>query len=199
MGDAIKDLYAKFILRDVLSFITPGAIVVLAAFLILLPEAPLKDNLEKLFDYSRSMYWLLYIPLFGVFYFAGYAIQCVGTSASGGYLPKKTEELKKDREKMIGFLNGTTNAEWARQYHERTIIHKQMCANNLGAFIIAGVFLVVDAFWSWQYANILIVSLVVVLFLVSVWCDYRDSKRAFNTIEDKIIKLNDEGRLKEDK
>ena len=78
MGDVIKYLYTQFILRDVLSSVAPGAIVILTAFLILLPEPTLEANLEKLFEYSRNMHWLLYIPLFGVFYMTGFAIECLG-------------------------------------------------------------------------------------------------------------------------
>ncbi len=78
MANAIKYLYSQFILRDVLSFITPGAIVVLTAFLLLLPEPCLSQRLDKLFEYSRYIHWLLYIPLFGIFYMVGFAIQCFG-------------------------------------------------------------------------------------------------------------------------
>ena len=72
-GYAIQYLYRQFILRDVLSSITPGAIVVSTAFLILLPESTLKGSLEELFKYNSQddnetsqhfylatlMYWLL--------------------------------------------------------------------------------------------------------------------------------------------
>ena len=61
MGDVIKNLYDKFIMRDLLSFITPGAVVVLTAFLLLLPEQCLSQRLDTLFKYSHDMHWLLYI------------------------------------------------------------------------------------------------------------------------------------------
>ena len=77
-GNAIKYLYSQFILRDVLSFITPGAIIVLSVFVLFLPEYSLVQRLDKLFEYSQSIHWLLYIPLFGVFYIVGFAIQCFG-------------------------------------------------------------------------------------------------------------------------
>ena len=77
-GNALKYLYSQFILRDVLSFITPGAIIVLSVFVLFLPEYSLVQRLDKLFEYSQSIHWLLYIPLFGVFYIVGFAIQCFG-------------------------------------------------------------------------------------------------------------------------
>ena len=53
MGDAIKYLYSQFILRDVLSFVTPGAIVVLTAFSLFLPGY-LTQRLELLFEFSNQ-------------------------------------------------------------------------------------------------------------------------------------------------
>ncbi len=75
MGDAIKYIYNTFLLRDLLSFITPGAIIVFSALLLYMPEGA---RLNSLLGYSLSFHWLLYIPLFGVFYMAGFAIQCLG-------------------------------------------------------------------------------------------------------------------------
>jgi len=77
-GSAIKSLYQDFILRDVLSFVMPGAIVVLTAFLLFLPETCFNQRLDTLFSYSQDMHWLLYIPIFGLFYMVGFAIQCLG-------------------------------------------------------------------------------------------------------------------------
>jgi hypothetical protein len=198
LGDAIKYLYSQFILRDVLSFITPGAIVVLTAFLLFLPEPCLTQRLETLFRYSTSIYWLLYIPLFGLFYVTGYALQCIKNLMHCCYSTKKTESLKSKREKEIEFLNVAALTEWATQHRERVVVHKQMCVNNFVAIIIAGIFLIVDAFCPWQYVNITIVSVVIIFLLVSVFCDYRDSVAAQDTIEDKIIELGKKGELKED-
>ncbi len=78
IGSAIKYLYQQFILRDLLSFITPGAIVVLTAFVLFLPGSCLTQRLDTLFNYSTSMHWLLYIPLFGLFFIVGFAVQCFG-------------------------------------------------------------------------------------------------------------------------
>jgi hypothetical protein len=71
MGDAIKYLYSQFILRDVLSFITPGAIVTIAALLLFFPA-------HVILCVSHSIHWVLYIPIFGVFYMVGFALQCFG-------------------------------------------------------------------------------------------------------------------------
>ena len=78
IGNTIKYLYEKFILRDLLSFITPGAIIILIAFLLFLPEPSLSQRLDTVLKYSGDMHWLLYIPLFGLFYIVGFAVQCFG-------------------------------------------------------------------------------------------------------------------------
>jgi len=55
IGSAVNNLYRQFILRDVLSFITPGAIIVLMAFLLFLTEHSLAERMATLFDKSKSM------------------------------------------------------------------------------------------------------------------------------------------------
>ena len=69
-GDAIKYLYGKFILRDVFSFITPGAIIVLSGILLF------NNNLNEL--HTIDIPWPLYIPIFGIFFLVGFATQCFG-------------------------------------------------------------------------------------------------------------------------
>ena len=208
-GNAIKYLYSQFILRDVLSSITPGAVVVLTAFLILLPEPTPKDSLEKLFEYSRDMHWLLYIPIFGVFYVVGFAIECLGrilglirihpfdkshwwerlmvfcpkldkyNKIFEGWKKHQEEEL--DVEKAIK----EEGKDWAQPTRERLIVLKQMCSNGFLAISIAGVLLAFNS-WKWQYANLLIVSFVAFLCLASLYWGYRWAKSALDTAEQKI-------------
>jgi hypothetical protein len=209
VGNAIKYLYSQFILRDVLSYITPGAIVVLTAFLILLPELTLKDSLQRLFEYSREMHWLLYIPLFGVFYMAGFAIECLGRilgpirihpfdkSYLGDRLkvfcPSRDEQDKKiwkgweehqeeelDVEKAIQEGKG-----WAQPTRERLIVLKQMCASGFLAIFIAVVLLGISythLFWL----KLLLVVILVALLLASLFWGYRWAKFALDTAEHKV-------------
>lgn len=67
IGNAVKYLYQQFILRDVLSFVTPGVIVVWIAISLFQSEL-----------LEQSIHWLLYIPIFGVLYVVGFAVQCLG-------------------------------------------------------------------------------------------------------------------------
>ena len=193
-GNAIKYLYEKFLLRDLLSFITPGAIVVLTAFVLFIQEPSLVQRLDTLFEYSRDMYWLLYIPLFGLFFLVGFAIQCFGeivglirihVDAKGCcrqrfkiFLCKKWDDKsniwwKKAHEDAVDFAEATyrkekDEGEWARNQHERLVVLKQMCANGFLAGVIAGVFLAVN-YCPWPPAKLCVVSLVAFLLLVSLF------------------------------
>ncbi|OGO23789.1 MAG: hypothetical protein A2144_09045 [Chloroflexi bacterium RBG_16_50_9] len=196
IGSAIEHLYDKFLLRDVLSFITPGAIIVWIACFRFFPQL-----LEQHF------HWLLYILIFGVFYLVGYAVQCFGRiigcirlyrtdkSCFGQRLKifccswiEKPDLLKEEREKEIDFLNTITkdNFKWAGQYRERVVVHKQMCANNFWAIIIAGVFISVSAAFQNKCVNLGVISFVTLLLLFSLLWDYRDSVLAQDTIERKL-------------
>jgi len=67
IGDTVEHLYDNFLLRDLLSFVTPGAIVVISALL-------LKFCPSQILDFSKSIPFIMYIPIFGVFYIIGFAI-----------------------------------------------------------------------------------------------------------------------------
>ncbi len=206
MGDAIKYLYDKFILRDLFSFITPGAIVILTAIVLFVPQA-------TLLAWSRYIPWLFYIPLFGIFYVTGFAVQCLGVFLGCirlhkieessitqrfrmlfGKLRSKEDVSKSAREKEVDFLNATAKAVWARQHHERSVILKQMCANNLWAVIIVVFTLLLKLLWP-SPMGLLIIA---VLLLISLFWGYRSSELAVDTIEDKVKSLNNNKELKED-
>jgi len=198
-GDTIKYLYEKFILRDLLSFITPGAIVVLTAFVLFLPEPCLSQRLDTLFEYSREMHWLLYIPLFGLFFMVGFAIQCFGEMMGYIHTSRKYVSCCRQRCKIFYFRKWRTddndsiiwwveahkedvefnkhietyNKKWAQQQDERLVVLMQMCINSFQAIIVAVIFLIVDYYCRWNYANVFIVSLTSVLILLSLFWGYR--------------------------
>lgn len=207
-GDAVRYLYSQFILRDILSFITPGAIIVVAATYTLFPEI--------FSDYYVP--WPLYIPLFGFFYMIGYAVQCLQVLCGHIRIHKKDESTfierigligckwqtkvdiyKIPREKTIQFLNVAHKAKWTLQHRERSIVLKQMSANSFGAIIIAGILLLTDRFCTYQYSNIIMVSIVGFLFLLSLLFGYRTSEFAVCTTEREVIRFSNNRELNEDK
>ncbi len=203
IGSAIKYLYSQFILRDVLSFIMPGAIVVLTAFLLFLPETCLTQRLGTLFRFSRDMHWLLYIPLFGVFYVVGFALQCLGElfgfvrfspyaeknrskrwnmfrpSWDKNYdKPKKSnmwwwDEHKKHADFFHAIKGDTKDNADLRQGHERLVVMKQMCANGFLAIVIAGFLLAISYIPLLWVKLLLSITLVVVPLLASLFWGHR--------------------------
>ena len=150
-GDAIKYLYRQFILRDVLSFVTPGAIVSMTALLLFL------DEWRKAFEFFHT-FWPLYLLLFGLFYMVGFAIQCfgeifgiichtrIGDQSTWGQRFRifwrnwhEQNWFHKAHIDIETFATATRNPEleWERARHERFTVLKQMCANGFLAIIIA--------------------------------------------------------------
>jgi hypothetical protein len=186
MGDAIKYLYSQFILRDVLSFITPGVIVTIAAlFLFLQPH--------EIIWLSRSIHWALYIPIFGVFYMVGFALQCFGdligyirfTPYSGKNcrkrwrmfccnIEKKKENIwwwEEDR-KLHEFYEAASENTGVQQGHERMVVMKQMCGNGFLAIFVAGIFILVHLFCPYTWVNIVLGSLLAIVLLGSLFWGY---------------------------
>src|SRR3990170_7911077 len=163
MGDAIKYLYQNFILRDVLSFVTPGAIIVIPATYMLYPD---------IFD--RYIPWPFYVPLFGLFFTVGFATQCFGEFV--GFVrihllaksslsqrlslfglkwdEKQNTEYKnvwwKDAYSQLNKFYETTRGETGhnereRLQHERIIVLRQMCSNNFLAIFVSSIFVFIPS------------------------------------------------------
>ncbi|MFC1862045.1 hypothetical protein ACFLT4_03625 [Chloroflexota bacterium] len=204
VGNAIKYLYEKLILRDVLSFITPGAIIVLTSMFLFYPEILYKH-----------VPWPLYIPLFGVFYMAGFAIECLGRifgliqihrldkshflERLMVFCPswedkddtlKLRENWRKHQEEEADVENALKQMgiEAEELTRERLIVLKQMCANGFLAIIIASIFLAVS-YCPWTPAKLSIVSTVAILLLASLLWGYRWAKFAVDTREPKILSM----------
>jgi 4-hydroxybenzoate polyprenyltransferase len=158
--------------------------------LLFLPDSPLPHRLDTLFTFSRSMHWLLYIPLFGGFYLGGFAVQCLGESTGLIRFSPPDEYPFSFRQRINIFLNWTKDKDnmwWVKYYQkmatlwkaddnlrqerERLIVLKQMCANGFLAIFIAATLITVHHFWlhGWHW---LLLSWFVVL-LASLFWGYR--------------------------
>ncbi|MFC1989505.1 hypothetical protein ACFLVW_02925, partial [Chloroflexota bacterium] len=116
--------------------------------------------------FSRHIPWPLYIPLFGVFYIAGFAIECLGRIFGliqihrldkSHFLERlrifypswedKDDTLKKNwikhQEEEVDVENTIQGNESVQLTRERLIVLKQMCAAGSLAVFIAGVFLTI--------------------------------------------------------
>ena len=147
----------------------------------------------RLLDLSSSMHWLLYIPLFGLFFIVGFAIQCLGEflgiihfSPPDKYHSDCKQRLKillpfvwsKEKDNMwwvnyykdiLDFWESTELDEAKRQARERLIVLKQMCANGFLAITIAGCFLLIN----YLQASAWFLLIVAVPLLASLFWGYR--------------------------
>ncbi len=196
-GDAIKYLYTQFILRDVLSFITPGAIVVLTATHLFFPRV-----------FSLYIPWPFYVLLFGAFYIVGFAIQCFGEFigfvrihllAIGCFKQRfkifccnwdneSTIWWRDAHEDMVSFSEITSDKEWAQLQQERLVVLKQMCANAFLAIAIAGIFLGLS-FCEWTWVKVCIGIIVTLVLLASLFWGYRVHELRLDTMRRAIRHL----------
>ncbi|MBI2852085.1 MAG: hypothetical protein HYX84_03150 [Chloroflexi bacterium] len=196
LGDAVKYLYANFLLRDILSFVMPGAAIVWVTLYRFFPQ---------LLD--QNFHWLLYIPIFGLFYVTGFAVECLERLSGSVHLHtlddatfkerlsifcrcwRKREDIYKEfRERAFEFLWASSDHDWAKQNYERLVVLKQMCANNFGAVIIAGILFGVS-FSPYGWVKMGILSLVILVLLVSLFWGYRDFTIEVTTLENKFKSL----------
>jgi len=174
-SNAIQNLYERFLLRDVLSFIAPGAIVIVTTVYLFLP-----DILE------RHIPWPLYFPIFGLFFIVGFALQCFGEWIGiVHFWPKyrsncrqrwsmwgcdwhKCDHLwwEEAQKEMAKFYKITECKEsgWARQNYERWVVLKQMCINGFLAVCVAGALLLIH-FSKIQW----LILIVIILLTISLF------------------------------
>jgi hypothetical protein len=196
-GNAIKYLYQNLILRDVLSYITPGAIIVITAFYLVYPQI-----------LHFSYHWLIYVPIFGLFYIVGFSIQCfeewVGIinfralcdiankesttkSKEGEYwnfrgrfklfLCKWTREKdniwwhKHDRN-MQKFWDAAKKDDSVKQGHERMVTFQVMCGDNVLAIIVAIIFLAVK-YSPWEPLKFIVLGIITIFLVASLFWGHR--------------------------
>jgi hypothetical protein len=175
ISDTIKNLYREFILRDLLSFITPGAIVVGTIVF-------LQWDISQILEFFKAISWFVYIPIFGASFMVGFAIQCLGEIAG-----------------IIKFHNCNTDAEhWQKlimfrskaddktdRQHERFVVLKQMCGNGAGALLIASVFVVIKLWIECLFLWVL--GFLVVLLVYGLYRGHRIHLRRQEEFEDLIL------------
>jgi hypothetical protein len=190
-SDAVKYLYSQFILRDVLSFITPGVIVILTAVYVF----------DESFS-SLSIHWLFYIPLFGIAFVIGFAIQCFGEII--GFVsfrpnikitcvdkmkilfcrwrepednrckwndPENPLGMKKAYEEDQDFWKAVKGDEDKKQGRERVVVLTQMCINNALALFITGITYAI--YHGSSFAAQVVEYIWLVIFIASLFWGHR--------------------------
>jgi hypothetical protein len=161
MGDTIKYLYNQFIIRDMLSYVTPGAILIWTTIDLFFSDLA-----------DRNLAWPYYIVMFGVFYATGFALESlnelVGTRIRREYrsslrqriniLFTSTWEIRRTSDGKIDedydetvfwwtegfkrdykFFDKTKKDKEAQQGRERIVVIKVMSGNILVAIICSAI------------------------------------------------------------
>ena len=163
VGDGLKYLYREFFLRDLLSFITPGAMIVGSIFIYVY-------GLSDAINIFSRIRLLVYVPIFCVCYVVGFATQCFGQwvgvirffnrdlycdrseekDGEEADCPDKNilrgnmdclQDKKAHWNRVVNFLKATKDCEDVKRTWERMVVFKQMCANCAFSSLFAGVML----------------------------------------------------------
>lgn len=160
-GETIKNLYQKFVMRDILSFITPGAIFVMCCLYLY------GWDLSKIIRISKEIHFILYLPIFGVFYVLGLSFQFVGTAKSEFIRIHNRTSWNEHLCYLKEFYNVTRNDEEAKNQHERFVVLKQACGNNCVALVFSGLLVLVKLFYvsqaTWTSLVLLLSFLLVIV------------------------------------
>ncbi|MBI3659242.1 hypothetical protein HY230_02055 [Candidatus Acetothermia bacterium] len=127
--EVIKYFYEDFILRDFLAYVTPGAILIGAVILL-----QFSDNLSQVREIIKEIPFILYIPIFGVLFIVGYALEGLGERLGilkwHGYC---NDEQALKALVYIQSIETITKevglGDRLRLYRERYSVKKHMCGN----------------------------------------------------------------------
>lgn len=136
-------------MRDLLSLVLPGSIVIMSLLLLFI-------EFDQLYRYVKEIHFLLYIPIFGFCFLMGFFVQCFGTLISNKrpiikmYKPRwlntnenvggdKGNEVTMPSKIVCAKRNIETLKLQGRykQHWERIVVLKQMCGNNAMALLIS--------------------------------------------------------------
>jgi hypothetical protein len=174
MDAFFKDLYGKFILRDLLSFILPGSITIIS--LISFKYCP-----DQIVYLLKQVPVIVYIPIFGLCYLIGFTIQSFGVfirlikfynpshlyvnervnEDKGGMTSWESKEVCASRNLSLEEASNRSGERW-----ERIATLKQMCGNNAIAILIATFCLSYNSWSSSKNVATIIAAIGITIFLV---------------------------------
>jgi undecaprenyl pyrophosphate phosphatase UppP len=149
-------LYDTVVLRDILSFIAPGAVVLVSLYY---AATPALVSVEDIISKVTSMPWPFFLIIAALAYIIGFAFQClleqVGlvTHYSGNLYVNDRDYYKTG---LIPFLRKSSETE--RQIYDRFIIFMQMSINGALACFIAGILFLAKYFQYTAYLSNLLIA-----------------------------------------
>lgn len=151
----IDNFYSNFVLRDLLSFITPGAISIFSSLTLIF-------DFQDIINFFSNISLLIFIPALGLFYSIGYSLQFLGVTIR---IINK-DENQNDKERIIDYKNIIKISNKKNTYlmlqRERLVILKQMTGNNAMALSIFIIIFSIKKFW---FSGLNVVALILMILL----------------------------------
>lgn len=178
--DTIKYFYQEFLLRDLLGYVTPGALVIATALVVVSPD------LQTLLHGMMDLPVLIYLVLVGLSFATGLAVQNVGEyvrfirwyhkgevdSEDAAHLQSLFEFHRASSSRHSGVKEDAPESrpiEWAARIRERIAVKKNLTGTNALGLILSISLLVADRLSTgWRDVNdseLAILGLVGVLIL----------------------------------
>jgi hypothetical protein len=156
--ELIRYFYEQWILRDVLGYVTPGAIVVVAVSL-------QYASPEELVEALGEIPFIAYIPLYGLLFAVGFAIQNLG-EILGLLKWHNRENHDIQLQKLEKFHEATQDDErgWLERTRERISVKKNMSGTAAVAIFISLIFFLV----TWITNDQLTVTVAVTILALSL-------------------------------
>lgn len=153
LNSFVSGLYEAFILRDLMSYVLPGAIVLLSVLLLWRDAVQIKG-------FFLDLDWWLLVPLLGLTFIIGFALHCLGelvglikVSLIGDDLKCKErfeifrcraseptkQWLSEAYQMWANYFRATEQTSWGGPNLERLVAIKLMCGNVFMAVCLATV------------------------------------------------------------
>jgi hypothetical protein len=169
--ELIRYFYEQWILRDVLGYVTPGAIVVIAVSL-------QYANPEKIVETLGEIPIIAYIPLYGLLFAVGFAIQNLGEILRLlKWHNRDSDDIQFQKlEKFHGVTQGDEHG-WLERTRERISVKKNMSGTVSVAIIISLIFFLIDWITKDQLIVNIAVTILALFLILALLCGHRHHRK----------------------
>jgi hypothetical protein len=184
--EAIKYLYTQFILRDVVAYVAPGAILAACLLRVHFPD------LEQTLRFIERIPKVAYVPIYGLLFTLGLGIQNFGVM-----IKLLKDNVRKDDEERFGKLQDfhrvvfsgpdqkNNYAETLERTRERIEV-KKYASGNIALALVMGTIVILLAKFSWNAGRGAILATLAIL-AVSLVLTNRSQATNVKIWEDKAI------------
>jgi hypothetical protein len=191
IGEAIKYFYQQFILRDVLAYVTSGAI--LAGCVLFLRYG----DLATLVGILKDVPFVAAIPIFGILFMIGFGLQNLGEMTQLLKWHNREKDGKRDDKRHLEILQNfhhfsantntpdTSDTGWLERTRERIEVKKFTSGN--GALAI-GISVILAGIAKWQPGLLGLAELALSLLLIlALLRGHRNQREIGQAWEDLVI------------